>query len=109
MNRKEYLSLNTGDKTKEERQQLHHQYYLGLANAVGLTLPEWIKKDVLASKDEHFNDIPLSKWDGLAEMARPAIARANKIINGQSVWSLCDGGCVFKALAFEYCKEMGVR
>lgn len=86
-----------------------HQYYLGLAQAGGLALPEWVKAEVKVSKDEHFNDIPLDRWDAMAEIARGAIARANKVINGQSVWSLCDGVCIFKALAYQYCKEIGVR
>jgi len=108
MTRAEYMSATTG-KSKEERQQLHYQYYLGLAQAGGLALPEWIKDAVLASKDEHFNDIPLEKWDAMAEMARGAIARANKVINGKGMWSLCDGVCIFKALAYQYCRKIGVR
>lgn len=108
MNRDEYMESYTG-KSKEEQQQLHHQYYLGLARAGGLALPNWMRDKVRFSKDEHFNDIPLDRWDAMTEMARGAIARANKTINGQSVWSLSDGVCIFKALAYQYCKEIGVR
>lgn len=80
----------------------HHQYYLSFAQKAGLTLSDKMvsrSKAALEEGDEHLNTIPLSQWDNLALIYQPAIAHANKQINGKSTWSLCEGVCAFKALA----------
>lgn len=97
MTRKEYMQ-NSSPRN-------HQKYYLNLAKSVGLTLPESLKERVLESKDSYFNDIPLELWDQLARSSKQQIAKANKIVNGESVWSLCDGVCMYKALAREYVRQ----
>ncbi len=72
--RKEYVARTCAAATPEEAMELHRTYY-------GQYVEEWAKdavirfigfEAILASTDEHFNDIPLWRWDILASpLSRP--------------------------------------
>ncbi len=49
--------------------------------------------------DEHLNNIPLKWWDQYEEFFKQSIARTNKRINGESVWSSCEHTCAMKEAA----------
>lgn len=54
------------------------------------------------SRDEHFNDIPLQRWDAVAEYLgdiSPDIVRAIAKANGSGGISLSDKVCVLKRAA----------
>jgi hypothetical protein len=93
---REYSALS-----EVERKALHRRYWAQFVTPYIIREVEsWIGvKWIMDSTDEHFNDIPLRRWDALDGFIRPIGARINKQINGQSVWSLSDTGCVAKEAA----------
>lgn len=74
----------------------HREYYSAVAAAIGVTdkdLPVGAEQ-ICRSKDEHFNDIPLEKWDALhSNVVNKARAA------GYKSWSQSDSVCVLKAVA----------
>ena len=81
--RKRYLD---GDIT-------HADYYLWLADGLSITeqmLPVPISR-IKASTDEHFNDIPLRRWDAMDSYVRQQAHGLH--------WSLSDTVCTLKAVA----------
>ena len=104
MTRKEYME--TPVQGREHGAKLHHTYYYGLAEEAGITtLPQHLTKLAKESKDPHFNDVPLALWDRQAELQKGQVAGANRRINGQAVWSLCDGVCLLKAVAHKLFRQ----
>jgi hypothetical protein len=84
--RKQYLS----------NELTHAEFYLWLGSAIGATaddLPVSVDR-LRSSKDEHFNDIPLHKWD-----MRDLRIRDKAFQSGMRLWSLSDTVCVLKAIA----------
>lgn len=80
----------------------HHEFYLWVAKFIGVNhqLVPVKLEELLASTDEHFNDIPLSRWDMMYS------ATANRAVNrGLRGWSLSDNTCVLKTLAREWIKN----
>lgn len=79
----------------------HQQYYRWLRQSIGVS-SEWIIKAIGAnairtSRDPHFNDIPLRRWDGLHpnfDYAARHVARVP--------WSLSDSVCCAKAAARDW-------
>lgn len=55
--------------------------------------------ECLRSGDIHLNNIPLHLWDQKAKAYKAEVARANKVLNGESSWSLFEGVCVLKEKA----------
>lgn len=55
------------------------------------------KELVRASKDVHFNDIPIKLWDKLVPLVRHGIARKNEELNGTLAVSECV--CTLKTAA----------
>lgn len=100
-NRKDYMSKKCS----------HDEYYAQFVNSGVIEIVSFhIGKDkILASEDEHFNDIPLKQWDVLAEPLRHCCGRAVSDSNdsthgeptkkGYITVSLSDMGCVAKAAA----------
>ena len=72
----------------------HKDYYLWLADFIGLEHIEISDKKIKASKDPHFNDIPLFLWDRMDKRVR-----AMAFSKGLICWSLSDTVCVAKAIA----------
>lgn len=101
----------------------HHTFYMLVADAIGrdkisqLVLSCVAPADVLASRhtqDEHFNNIPLARWDGLHGAIRMMVQhRAKEVMPltwpgsyggpqlppGSICWSLSETVCVAKAVA----------
>ena len=73
----------------------HADYYVWLAEFIGVTTADVPAntRELQNSKDEHFNDIPLTRWDKQDINVRP------KAFAKGLAWSLSDTVCVLKALA----------
>jgi hypothetical protein len=91
--RKAYLDAYRGD---EEGSRLHNEFYLWLADAIGVTVADLpVSLDRIAqSTDPHLNDIALTGWD-----RRDPIVRHKAVQAGMRSWSLSDTVCVLKAFA----------
>lgn len=95
--RREYL---------RDSKKLHHKYYLQFATKKTY---EIVKVNIglyniLESKDERFNDIPLQRWDRLDEFIRLSInvkvkSESDGSPEGKYWWSLSDAVCIAKAVA----------
>lgn len=99
----------------------HRQYYAQfvtegvkryVASAIGT-------ERLLASKDEHLNDIPLHLWDRLEPAIRGMCLSRMGDIEGHTSkdqygrrmigWSLCDSGCIAKEAARQIIEEETVK
>lgn len=79
--------------------EFYAQYVTPLVRKVVLS---GIGRDKIAtSRDEHFNDIPLARWDRLAESVRSSVARMNVKTGAypKPAASLSDCVCTLKAAA----------
>lgn len=93
MTHEEYLELSRTDDSIEA----FHQYYSQFVTEVVRTC---IGEDVIrASKDVHFNDIPLKLWDELIPCVRHDISVRNEDINGTRCVSMCECVCTMKTAA----------
>ena len=60
----------------------------------------YIGEDIIrASKDVHFNDIPIKLWDKLVPLVRHGIASKNEKLNGTRAVSVCECVCTLKTAA----------
>lgn len=93
MTRKEYLELSGT--------VAFHMYYGQFVTPyVAGVVRRHIGEDrIKASKDVHFNDIPLPLWDRLVPLVRHVIARRNEEINGTRAVSICECVCTLKTAA----------
>ena len=93
MTRKEYLELSGT--------AAFHQYYGQFVTPyVEGVVRRHIGEDrIRASKDVHFNDIPLKLWDELVPLVRHVISVRNEEINGTRVVSICECVCTLKTAA----------
>lgn len=88
MTHEEYLELSrTGDSIAA-----FHLYY-------GQFVTPYVKELVRASKDVHFNDIPIKLWDELVPLVRHGIASKNEELNGMRAVSECECVCTLKTAA----------
>lgn len=96
--RKEYMDQY---KAGAEGMILHRKYYAQFVSKNTIAcVANFIGKDALLnSKDKHFNDIPLAKWDRLAGMLPPMAA---KIKDAGDYWTLTGLVCVAKEAARQY-------
>ncbi len=76
----------------------HREYY-------GQFVTEEVKREVArsigidklkASRDQHFNDVPLSHWDNLSHSNKSLLSIPE---NGTRFYSLCGGVCILKEAA----------
>jgi hypothetical protein len=105
--RKEYMISNG---------KLHQAYYLQFATPQAKlhVLGRIGRERILASTDEHFNDIPLQQWDVMHDSLRALI---NQRLKGQAEnfeirrfgWSMSDAVCVAKAIAQEFRESGGAE
>lgn len=77
---------------------LHQAYYLEVALAARLMVPDWIMEDVRKSTDPNLNDIALGRWDALAG-ARPNPSLVSALKARGDVYSIAGSVCAYKALA----------
>lgn len=97
MTRKEYLDLSRlGNGT-----EVFHQYYSQFVTPyVTEVVRTCIGEDIIrASKDVHFNDIPIKLWDKLVPLVRHGIASKNEKLNGMRAVSECECVCTLKTAA----------
>lgn len=97
MTRKEYLDLSRlGNGT-----EVFHQYYSQFVTPyVTEVVRTCIGEDIIrASKDVHFNDIPIKLWDKLVPCVRHGIASKNEELNGMRAVSECECVCTLKTAA----------
>ncbi len=85
----------------------HHEYY---AQAVNESVLDYVKqaineKAIANSTCEHFNDIPLKKWDNLHGIKHlihiPTLKKMQGIAENEKhfLWSPCNQVCIAKAAA----------
>lgn len=99
MTHKEYLGLScSGDS---DSLAAFHQYYSQFVTPyVTEVVREHIGEDrIRASKDVHFNDIPLPLWDRLVPLVRHSVSVRNEDINGTRCVSICECVCTLKTAA----------
>lgn len=97
MTHEEYLELSrTGDSIAA-----FHQYYSQFVTPyVTEVVRTYIGEDIIrASKDVHFNDIPIKLWDKLVPLVRHGIASKNEKLNGTRAVSECECVCTLKTAA----------
>ena len=99
MKRQEYLEKYTNAKTKEERIKVFKNYYgQFITDEVINTVIKMIgEKNILESKDDSFNDIPLKKWDLWAQIYCNLIYRKFKEVG--DFWTPAGAVCVAKEAA----------
>lgn len=98
MTHEEYLELSrTGDNSIEAFHMYYGQFVTPYVTELVRTC---IGEDIIrASKDVHFNDIPLKLWDELVSLVRHGIARKNEELNGTLAVSVCECVCTLKTAA----------
>lgn len=57
LTRKDYINGNCS----------HNEYYGEIVSLANITAPSWIMEMVKDSNDDHYNDIPLTKWDSAGQ------------------------------------------
>ena len=81
----------------------HFEYYSQFVNEVmkSVILRKYSKEQLtkLFEEDKHLNNIPLKFWDSSEGSFKQDIARTNKRLSGESIWSLSDHVCAMKAAA----------
>lgn len=99
------MALITQEQYNEQRARYmgreinHQEFYLWLADGIGVTAADLpVSEEMLrGSTDEHFNDIPLAKWDN----RHPTISQKAAGLS----WSMSDTVCVLKAVARRLLQE----
>lgn len=79
----------------------HDEYYVQFCNdqVIQLVTRSIGRDKILASQNEHFNDIPLAYWDSLSGLIRNAVGTKLAKANGDGFISLSDTVCVAKRAA----------
>lgn len=103
--RNDYMQAYGGDNTKAQNAALHRLYYGQFVNRAIINYVVSVigKDDLLASKDEHLNDIRLSRWDRMHQCLpfAPGVFHATQ--NG--FYSLSDTVCTAKEAARQWLDE----
>ena len=97
MTREEYLELSRSGNGTEA----FHQYYGQFVTpyVLGVVRRHMGEDIIRASKDTHFNDIPLRMWDELVPLVWHGVASRNEELNGTRAVSVCECVCTLKAAA----------
>lgn len=97
MTHEEYLDLSRLGNGTEAFHKYYSQFVTPYVTEVVRTC---IGEDIIrASKDVHFNDIPLKLWDELIPCVRHDISVRNEEINGTRCVSMCECVCTMKTAA----------
>ena len=102
--REKYMSDVSGEASLNRSfcMQKHHEYYIQFVNQSLIALVSRVigTDRIKASKDIHFNDIPLKEWDGFVphinSYLEPGIF---KKITGHNSYSISDVVCICKTAA----------
>lgn len=94
MTRKEYI-----DTPYENQAAAHRQYYAQFVTESirQSVLRRFGREALLASNDPHLNDIPLARWDALANALSPY--EQPDYPEGKRFWSLGSAVCILKEAA----------
>lgn len=91
----------------KDSENLHQVYYRQFRPAVDRHVRSLIA-DIGIDKvreyykaDRHLNNIPIERWDRIAQVAKHEIANINKKLGRGCVWCLSDGVCASKACAID--------
>ncbi len=89
----------------------HHEYYIQFATSgIRAFVESNYSIDQIRecySKDQNLNNLGngwVNRFDAVTRSLSGQIAGVNKKLNGQSVYSLCDGTCAIKAYMLKYAK-----
>jgi hypothetical protein len=97
MTHEEYLELS---RTGDSIEAFHLYYGQFVTPYVTEVVRTCIGEDIIrASKDVHFNDIPIKLWDKLVPLVRHGIASKNERLNGTRAVSECECVCTLKTAA----------
>jgi len=98
--RKQYMDNYPGEGTKDEQRAAHRAYYAQFVNEQTIaTVVRHIGAGFIeSSTDEHFNDIPLRRWDTLVALLPLAIDPREV----GDLWSLGTAVCVAKEAAQQW-------
>lgn len=97
MTHEEYLELS---RTDDGIEAFHMYYSQFVTPYVKELVRARIGEDrIRASKDVHFNDIPIKLWDKLVPLVRHGIASKNEKLNGMRAVSVCECVCTLKTAA----------
>lgn len=119
MNRAAYMAADHSTPTKARN--AHRTYYAQFVDSHVLAFVERQigRAAILASTDEHFNDIPLARWDRLEPHMRELCLSKLGDVNGavsidehgarRIAWSLSDAVCIAKEAARQIAEAAGMR
>lgn len=97
MTHEEYLDFS---RTGDSIEAFHLYYGQFVTPYVTEVVRTCIGEDIIrASKDVHFNDIPIKLWDKLVPLVRHGIASKNEELNGMRAVSECECVCTLKTAA----------
>lgn len=79
----------------------HRQYYAQFVTPTILwtVRHRFTEAEIRASKDPHFNNLPLAKWDAIAQVMRQETSVRNEYGDGKLTWSLAGAICILKEAA----------
>lgn len=77
----------------------HEDYYAQFVDHTVFDLIDNSSINPISSEDDHFNDIPLARWDGLAKFLSQSVKRKLAKANETGGYSLSDKVCVLKNCA----------
>lgn len=83
----------------------YREYYAQFAPVFMGSIKAHFTKEGLREKlaqDRNLNNVSLAFWDRMSEAHKSEVARVNKEIGNDSVYSLCDGVCGAKEAAIQY-------
>ena len=90
--RSDYLKPGQSDK-----KAAHRNYYAQFVCGEHFSRLGQLKERIMASKDEHFNDIPLAIWD---QLSIPIPAKSARLLKECGDYpTLCGAVCILKEAA----------
>jgi len=103
MHRSEYMEADfSGEDWRATMRRLHRAYYgqYVTPEITNMVVRHFGRDALVASKDEHFNDLALRRWDRLL----PALQRVGGLLaalraNGDGGITACAGVCILKEAA----------
>lgn len=87
----------TRDQYMNDSENLHHKYHLQFMTDDIVESVKQLMPQVMTSKDEHLNDIPLHQWDSAAHYHASEMSKKCKELG--TFYSQATGVCVLKAVA----------
>lgn len=101
--RQQYMTDYCG-KTEEEQKAIYRRYFGQFVNSgtISTVLYGIGKERLLASTDEHMNDIPLAMWDRLV----PNLSGSSGFKKAGDYYTLANGVCLLKEAARQWLESV---